>query len=77
MFFRARSVKAESLAANPRVPGDGDSSGPFYLFALIFTGVVGSLCWPTSFQRIYTASSVRAVKSGTIRTVLTQAPKRA
>nr|WP_314144333.1 sodium:solute symporter family protein [uncultured Rhodococcus sp.] len=53
-----------------RVPGDGDSYGPFYLFALIFTGVVGSLCWPTSFQRIYTASSVRAVKSGTIRTVL-------
>jgi SSS family solute:Na+ symporter len=32
--------------------------------------VIGSLCWPTSFQRIYTASSVRSVKSGTLCTVL-------
>jgi SSS family solute:Na+ symporter len=53
-----------------KVPGDGGPYGPLYLFSLIFTGVVGSLCWPTSFQRIYTAASVRAVKSGTIRTVL-------
>jgi Na+/proline symporter len=51
------------------VPGDGGTYGPFYLFALIFTGVVGSLCWPTSFQRIYTASGVRSVKAGTIRTI--------
>lgn len=53
-----------------RLPGDGDSYGPLYVFSLIFTGVIGSLCWPMSFQRIYTASGVRAVKSGTIRTVL-------
>jgi Na+/proline symporter len=53
-----------------RVPGDGGAYGPLYLFSLIFTGVVGSLCWPTSFQRIYTASGVRAVKAATIRTVL-------
>ena len=52
------------------LPGDGGSYGPLYIFALIFTGVVGSLCWPTSFQRIYTASSVRSVKSGTLCTVL-------
>ncbi|ANI41014.1 sodium:solute symporter family protein [Mycolicibacterium vaccae] len=52
------------------LPGDGDSYGPLYIFALIFTGVIGSLCWPTSFQRIYTASSVRSVKSGTLCTVL-------
>jgi Na+/proline symporter len=52
------------------VPGDGGSYGPLYLFSLIFTGVVGSLCWPTSFQRIYTASSVRSVKAGTVRTIL-------
>ena len=53
-----------------RLPGDGDHYGSLYLFSLIFTGVVGSLCWPMSFQRIYTASGVRAVKAGTIRTVL-------
>ncbi|MDT5154569.1 MAG: hypothetical protein QOI01_6302 [Mycobacterium sp.] len=52
------------------LPGDGDAYGPLYIFALIFTGVIGSLCWPTSFQRIYTASSVRSVKSGTLCTVL-------
>jgi len=51
------------------LPGDGDKYGPLYIFALIFTGVIGSLCWPTSFQRIYTASGVRSVKSGTVRTV--------
>ncbi|NAZ78200.1 sodium:solute symporter family protein, partial [Kineococcus sp. T13] len=53
-----------------QVPGDGGAYGPWYLFSLIFTGVVGSLCWPTSFQRIYTASSVRSVKAGTVRTIL-------
>ncbi len=53
-----------------KVPGDGGHYGPLYLFSLIFTGVVGSLCWPMSFQRIYTASGVRAVKAGTIRTML-------
>lgn len=52
-----------------RVPGDGDGYGPWYLFSLILTGVVGSLCWPTSFQRIYTASGVRSVKAGTVLTV--------
>ncbi|MGY4719134.1 sodium:solute symporter family protein [Naumannella huperziae] len=56
-----------------RVPGDGDGYGPLYLASLIFTGVVGSLCWPMSFQRIYTASGVRSVKAGTIRTVLISA----
>jgi Na+/proline symporter len=53
-----------------QMPGDGGDYGPWYIFSLIFTGVVGSLCWPTSFQRIYTASGVRSVKAGTIRTIL-------
>lgn len=53
-----------------RLPGDGDQYGPMYLASLIFTGMIGSLCWPMSFQRIYTAASVRAVKSATVRTVL-------
>jgi SSS family solute:Na+ symporter len=61
---------AEAPAQMLHVPGDGDGYGPWYLFSLIFTGVVGSLCWPMSFQRIYTASSVRSVKAGTVRTVL-------
>jgi Na+/proline symporter len=52
-----------------RMPGDGGHYGPLYLFSLIFTGVIGSLCWPMSFQRIYTASGVRTVKAATIRTM--------
>ena len=52
-----------------RVPGDGDDYGSLYLFSLIFTGVIGSLCWPMSFQRIYTAASVRAVKAATVRAI--------
>lgn len=52
-----------------RIPGDGGDYGPWYIFSLVLTGVVGSLCWPMSFQRIYTASSVRSVKSGTVITV--------
>lgn len=65
--FATLSRVSESVL---RVPGDGGHYGPLYLFSLIFTGVIGSLCWPTSFQRIYTAAGVRAVKAGTIRTVL-------
>jgi Na+/proline symporter len=42
--------------------GTGSTYGPMYMFSLIFTGVIGSMCWPMSFQRIYTASGVRSVK---------------
>jgi Na+/proline symporter len=53
------------------VPGDeGSSYGPLYMFSIIFTGVIGAMCWPMSFQRIYTASGVRAVKQGTLLTLL-------
>ena len=53
------------------IPGDARTGyGPWYMFSLIFTGVIGSMCWPMSFQRIYTASSVRTVKKGTLLTML-------
>ncbi|MFP3179399.1 MAG: sodium:solute symporter family protein [Paraburkholderia sp.] len=53
------------------IPGDARTAyGPWYMFSLIFTGVIGSMCWPMSFQRIYTASGVRAVKKGTLLTML-------
>lgn len=52
-----------------RVPGDGGQYGQWYLFSLIVTGVIGSLCWPTSYQRIYTAKGVRSVKKGTLQTM--------
>ena len=47
------------------LPGDGDSYGPLYMFSSVFTGVVGALCWPMSFVRIYTANNVKSVKKST------------
>lgn len=52
------------------VPGDGGSYGPLYLFCQVFTGVVGALCWPMSFVRIYTASNIRSVKKSTNYAIL-------
>lgn len=49
-----------------RFPGDGGTYGAWYFSAITFTGIIGSLCWPTSYQRIYTASGVRNVKLGTL-----------
>ncbi len=54
-----------------QIPGSGSSRyGTWYMFSLIFTGVIGSMCWPMSFQRIYTASGIRSVKKGTLLTIL-------
>jgi solute:Na+ symporter, SSS family len=36
--------------------------GPLYVFALIFTGMLGGWCWPSIFLRLYTASGVRSLK---------------
>lgn len=52
------------------LPGHGGQYGAWYVFSLVMTGVIGSLCWPTSYQRIYTASGVRAVKKGTVQTMI-------
>lgn len=53
------------------VPGATDSGyGRYYMFSIIFSGIIGSMCWPMSFQRIYTASGIRAVKKGTLLTIL-------
>ena len=53
-----------------RLPGQGGQYGVWYVSSLILTGVIGSLCWPTSYQRIYTASGVGAVKKGTVQTMI-------
>ncbi|MDI9598316.1 MAG: sodium:solute symporter family protein [Acidobacteriota bacterium] len=54
----------EKLTSLPGMEGTG--YGPLYVFSLIFMGVIGALAWPMSFQRIYTASGVKSVKSGTV-----------
>jgi SSS family solute:Na+ symporter len=50
-------------------PGDGGIYGIWYFPSIIFTGIVGSLSWPTSYQRIYTANGVRNVKLGALLTM--------
>jgi SSS family solute:Na+ symporter len=52
------------------LPGDGGTYGPLYVTSLVLTGIIGSLCWPIAFQRIYTAAGVRSVKLGTVHTIL-------
>ncbi len=61
-------VKGASFAALPHglftIPGIASKQGPLYLFALIFTGALGGWCWPGIFVRLFTASSVGAMKQG-------------
>ena len=35
-----------------QLPGPGSAAGPFYLFSLIFTGMMGAWCWPDLFVRM-------------------------
>ncbi len=67
LFDRLATLPPDML----KTPGDNTSSyGTWYMFSIIFTGIVGSMCWPMSFQRIYTASGVQSVKKGTLLTIL-------
>lgn len=52
-----------------QLPGYGSTLGGWYFAAITATGIVGALCWPTSYQRIYTAKNVRHVKWGTLLTL--------
>jgi SSS family solute:Na+ symporter len=36
--------------------------GPLYLFALVFTGMLGGWSWPGIFVRLFTANGVRSLK---------------
>lgn len=74
LLWFSREASYSNLATLPsellRLPGQGGQYGIWYVSSLILTGVIGSLCWPTSYQRIYTASGVGAVKKGTVQTMV-------
>lgn len=74
LLWFSREASYANLATLPsellRLPGQGGQYGIWYVSSLILTGVIGSLCWPTSYQRIYTASGVGAVKKGTVQTMI-------
>ena len=54
-----------------RLPGFSSPLGGWYYFSLVGSGLIGSLCWPMIFVRIYAAGSVREVKKGTLQTMVT------
>ncbi|WP_020417289.1 sodium:solute symporter [Amycolatopsis sp. ATCC 39116] len=52
------------------LPGFGSENGGFYYFGIVAAGIIGSLCWPMIFTRIYTAASVQEVKKGSLQTMV-------
>jgi Na+/proline symporter len=70
-FFDGFSEIGSLDPAMYQLPGHGSELGGWYFAAITFTGIIGALCWPTSYQRIYTAKNVRHVKWGTFLTLPT------
>ncbi|WP_416429784.1 sodium:solute symporter family protein [Paenarthrobacter nicotinovorans] len=52
------------------LPGFDSPVGGWYYFSLVAAGIIGSLCWPMIFTRIYTGGSVAEVKKGVIQTMV-------
>lgn len=68
-FFNGASEIGSLKKEFYELPGYGSTLGGWYFAAITFTGIIGALCWPTSYQRIYTARDVRSVKLGTLLTL--------
>lgn len=54
----------ESFAS---LPGLNSELGPLYYFSLVFTGAMGSWCWPDIFVRLFTARSAQAVRNSALK----------
>lgn len=65
-FHPIRTLPSASLS----LPGFGSAVGGWYYFSLVASGVIGSLCWPMIFARIYTGGGVREVKKGALQTMI-------
>lgn len=57
-------------SADLTLPGLSSPAGGWYYFSIVASGMIGSLCWPMIFVRIYTAGSVREVKKGALQTMV-------
>ena len=55
--------------ANFSLPGFDSPAGGLYYFSLVSAGIIGSLCWPMIFTRIYAGKNVREVKKGVLQTM--------
>jgi Na+/proline symporter len=69
-YFKGLSNLGQLNETQLSLPAFGSESGGWYYFGIVAAGIIGSLCWPMIFTRIYTAGSVREVKKGTLQTMV-------
>jgi Na+/proline symporter len=69
-YFRGFDGIRSLPDANLSLPGFDSSLGGWYYFGIVAAGILGSLCWPMIFVRIYAGGSVREVKKGVLQTML-------
>lgn len=69
-YFHGLSGVGDLSAARLSLPGFESPVGGWFYFSITASGIIGSLCWPMIFTRIYTGGSVREVKKGAIQTMV-------
>jgi len=69
-YFKGFSNLGKLTDSQLSLPDFQSGSGGWYYFGIVAAGIIGSLCWPMIFTRIYTAASVREVKKGTLQTMV-------
>lgn len=69
-YFGGFSNLERLTTAQLSLPGYGSESGEWFYFGIVASGIIGSLCWPMIFTRIYTAGSVREVKKGSLQAMV-------
>lgn len=62
VWLAASGASLTSVAPARYTLPDLSTSAPLAFFSLVLSGVLGSLCWPDLFVRLYTGSGIRAVK---------------
>ncbi|WP_190814694.1 sodium:solute symporter family protein [Saccharopolyspora pogona] len=69
-YFGGLGNLSQLTATQLSLPGFEAREGGLFYFGIVAAGIIGSLCWPMIFTRIYTAASVREVKKGSLQTMI-------
>lgn len=69
-YFGGLSNLSRLTESQLSLPGFESEAGGWFYFGIIASGIIGSLCWPMIFTRIYTAGSVREVKKGSLQAMV-------
>lgn len=69
-YFDGLSNLGRLTESQLSLPGFASENGGLYYFGIVAAGIIGSLCWPMIFTRIYTAASVQEVKKGSLQTMV-------